>query len=120
MAVDKNNSSDALNKHDLAVILEVNGKSIAIQTEVAAQYEEVLSKIEDVSEENIIIKQVITTLDNRLDNKIEVLNDNLKENHKESVKKLEEIDKKLFKIEILFIGSILGLVAQIVQLFIKH
>lgn len=120
MAVDKNNSSDALNKHDLAVILEVNGKSIAIQTEVAAQYEEVLLQIEGISKENALIKKDIETVDNELDNKTEIINDNLKENHKETVKKLEEIDKKLFKIEILFIGSILGLVAQIVQLFMRH
>jgi hypothetical protein len=119
MVIDKNNSSDALNKHDLATILEVNGKAIMIQTEVAAQYEEVLSKIDDVYEEKASIKQAVITLDNKLDNRIEVLSDNLKDNQKENVKKLEEIDKKLFKIEILFIGSILGLVAQIVQMFMK-
>jgi len=117
---EKNNSSEALNKHDLTTILEVNGKAIVIQTEVAAQYEEVLSKIEDLSEEVISTKQNTVTFENKLDNKLEVISDNLQSNHKENIKKFEEVDKELFKIKILFIGSILGLVAQIIQMFIKH
>lgn len=117
---EKNNSSEALNKQDLLTILEVNGKSITIQTEVAAQYEEILSKIEESSEDINSMSTNITTLDNELDNKFDVVNSNLESNYKETIKKFEEIDKELFKIRILFIGTILGLVAQIVQLFIKR
>lgn len=114
---EKNNTSEALNKRDLATILEVNEKAIVIQTEVAAQYEEVLLNVEDLSKES---KQGIITFENKLDSKLESVNDSLLSNHKETIKKLEDLEKDLFKIKILFIGSMIGLIAQIVQFFIKH
>lgn len=89
--------TEQLRKKDLELFLEVNKKAIEIDTEVASQNEEIISLLNDNA-----------TIQNDIDNKIEQL-----------TKKVDEISKDLFKIQVLFITGILSLLIQIVQMIIK-
>ena len=89
--------TEQLRKKDLELFLEVNKKAIEIDTEVAGQNEEIISLLNDNA-----------TIQNDIDNKLEQL-----------TKKVDEISKDLFKIQVLFITGILSLLIQIVQMIIK-
>lgn len=93
--VDKNDPT--YSKNDLALILEVNKKSIEIETEVAEQNEEIISSL-------TAIKKVQEDHDKKLD---------------KLVKQSDETNRDLFKIQILFISGLLSLVVQIIEIFRK-
>lgn len=95
--VSENTLNEQLNKRDLEVFLEVNRKAIEIETEVAEQNEEIISLLNDSKKKQ-----------DDLDSKVDKL-----------IKQTEEINKDIFKIQVLFITGILSLVIQIVQMFIK-
>lgn len=97
-------NTEQLKKKDLELFLEVNKKAIEIETEVADQNEEIISLLNDVKSSQEIIKS-------KQEN-IETLQEKL-------VKKTDEIDRDLFKIQVLFITGVLSLLIQIVQIFIK-
>jgi hypothetical protein len=95
--VPENTLNEQLNKRDLEVFLEVNRKSVEIETEVAEQNEEIISLLNDNKKKQ-----------DDLDVKVDKL-----------IKQTEEINKDIFKIQVLFITGILSLVIQIIQMFIK-
>jgi len=95
--VAENTLNEQLNKRDLEVFLEVNRKAIEIETEVAEQNEEIISLLNDNKKKQ-----------DDLDVKVDKL-----------IKQTEEINKDIFKIQVLFITGILSLVIQIIQMFIK-
>src|SRR6185295_4388393 len=90
------NITDHVNKKDLELILEVNRKAIEIETEVADQNEEIITRLDDSKKR-----------EEELDDKLEKL-----------LKQSEEMTKDLFRIQVLFITGILGLVIQVVQIFV--
>jgi hypothetical protein len=95
--ISSNDLSEALNKKDLEIILEVNKKAIEIETGVADQNEEIIDiliKNKDHQEE------VITKLD-------------------KIIKQGDEISRDIFKLQVLFITGLLSLVVQVIQIFLK-
>lgn len=90
-------NNENVKKKDLELILEVNKKTIEIQSEVAEQNEEIIDALND-------IQKTQETQDEKL-NKL--------------VKQSEETNRDLFKIQILFITGLLSLVVQVIQIFIK-
>lgn len=104
MPNDKPYSNDNVSKQDLELILSVNKKTIEVQLLVSEQNETIidgLKKLENI-EENVE-KLTIDTKDN-----LEKLTD-----------KIEEINRDLFKIQILFLTGIIGIVTQIISFFLK-
>ena len=96
--------AEKVNNRELEVILEVNRKAVEIETEVAGQNEEIISMLN----EN---KTNQERNDEKSDKIIDLLND--------VISKLNDLDKTLFKIQVLFITGLLALVAQIIRIFIK-
>jgi len=89
-------NNETVKKKDLELILEVNKKTIEIQSEVAEQNEEIIDSLRD-------IKKIQEDQDEKLD---------------KIVKQAEETNRDLFKIQILFITGLLSLVIQIIQIFV--
>lgn len=96
--------NEQLKKRDLEVFLEVNRKAIEIETEVVEQNEEIISLLN-------ASKSKQDDLDAKIDD-VEVKVDKL-------IKQTEDINKDIFKIQVLFITGILSLVIQIIQMFVK-
>ena len=96
--------NEQLKKRDLEVFLEVNRKAIEIETEVVGQNEEIISLLN-----NNKTKQV------DVDTKLDTINTKLEK----LIKQTEEINRDIFKIQVLFITGILSLVIQIIQMFVK-
>jgi hypothetical protein len=90
-------NNDNINKRDLEIILEVNKKAIAIETEVAEQNEEIISLLEESKKNDEEVKK-----------KTEKISE-----------KVDEISKDLFRIQVLFITGALSLIIQIIQMFMK-
>ena len=88
---------DVIKKRDLDFILEVNKKSIEIQTEVADQNEETISSLAD-------IRKTQLDQESKLD-KLKTLADH--------------IDRELYKMQILYIVGLLTIIGQIIQIFLK-
>ena len=89
--------TEQLKKRDLDLFLEVNRKAIEIEAEVVNQNEEIISLLNDNKSKQ----------------------DDLNTKMEKIIKKTEDIEKDLFKIQVLFITGILSLIVQIVQIFIK-
>lgn len=89
------NITEILNKKDLEVILEVNKKCIQIETEVAAQNEEIIGHLTDSQKK-----------DEEFEEKLDKL-----------IKLSEEANKDLFRIQVLFVTGLLGVIFQIIQIF---
>jgi folylpolyglutamate synthase/dihydropteroate synthase len=90
-------ATDQFNKKDLEIILEVNRKSVEIETAVADQNEEII----DLLNSSQSTKE-------KMDEKLDKI-----------LKLAEDTSKELFKIQVLFVTGILALVAQIIQIFLK-
>ena len=90
--------SEQLNKKDLDTILEVNRKAVEIETEVASQNEEIIGALNSS-------KAKQDAMDSKID---KIISQN------------EEISRDIFVMKVLYIGGILALVGQIIQLFVKH
>jgi len=89
--------NDNVKKQDLELILEVNKKTVEIQSEVAEQNEEIIDSLDE-------IKRVQAEQDKKI------------------TKISEEIDKTnkdLFKIQVLFVTGLLSLVIQVIRIFVK-
>jgi len=91
------NINEHLNKKDLELILEVNKKAIEIETAVVDQNEEVLDLLGKMKDKQ-----------DKGDEKLDKL-----------IKQSDEINKDLFKIQVLFLTGLLSLVVQIIQIFKK-
>lgn len=89
--------NEHVKKKDLELILEVNKKAIEIETEMVDQNEEIIEALQSNKETLEDIKE-----------KIEAL-----------TKQSTEMNKDLFKIQVLFITGLLSLVVQVIQIFIK-
>lgn len=89
---------DALNKKDLDLILEVNRKAIEIETTVANQNEEMTALLTKCREKQ-----------DKTDEKVDKL-----------LKQTEDINKEIFKLQVLFVSGLISLVIQIVQIFMKR
>lgn len=94
--VDKLNNEN-VRKKDLDLILEVNRKAIEIETEVVEQNEEIITALTD-------IKKTQADQDKKIDKIIEQTND---------------INKDLFRIQVLFVTGLISLVIQVIQIFLK-
>jgi len=90
--------SDQLNKRDLEIILEVNKKSIEIETCVADQNEEIISIISEIKEKQ---------------KEIDVKADKI-------AKQNDELSKDIFKLQVLFVTGLISLVIQVIQIFLKR
>lgn len=98
------NEQNNVNKKDLELILEVNKKAIEIQTDVASQNEEI---IELLNGSKTIFTSVIEK-QTKSDEKIDKI-----------IKQVDELNKDIFKIQVLFVTGLLSLVIQIIQIFVK-
>lgn len=109
------NPNDTLSKKDLEIILEVNKKALAIEAEVAGQNEEIIVFLEDSKKKNEDLHKKIEELQKELQKRIE----ELQKKSDTIIDNTVNIDKDLFKIQILFITGVLGFVVQIIQFFMK-
>lgn len=91
------NIGEHVNKKDLELILEVNKKAIEIETEVADQNEEII--------------ELLTNNDKNQQRFAETL--------EKLVKQSDEMNKDLFRIQVLFVTGLLGLIVQVVEIFLK-
>ncbi len=90
-------NTEQLKKRDLEVFLEVNRKAIEIETSVADQNEEIISLLDNNK-----------TKQDLIDIKLDKL-----------IKQTDEINKDIFKIQVLFVTGLLSLLLQVLQIFIK-
>jgi len=104
------NPNEAINKKDLDLIIQVNKKAIQIQTEVVDQNEEIINFLEENKKDHDFIVEKAENLDkiNSLESKIDLI-----------LKKTEEFNKDIFKIQVMFASGLLGLIIQLIQAFIK-
>lgn len=103
--------NDIVNKEDLKLILEVNRKAIEIETAGVSQNEEILESLSIIKNNESNVTDLLKRIE---------------ENEKKSSEKLEkiteklnEIDKDLFRIQVLFVSGAISLVIQIIQMFIS-
>ena len=94
--VDKINNEN-VKKKDLELILEVNKNAIEIQTEVADQFEDIVSALSEIKKEQSDQTKKL---------------DKLQE-------EAEATNKDLFKIQILFVTGLLSIIVQIIQVFVR-
>ena len=96
--------NENINKKDLELILEVNNKAIEIQTTVIDQNEEVIELLNSAKESDDKHGKMTDQINDKLD---------------KLIKQSEELSKDIFKMQVLFITGLIGLFAQVVQLFLK-
>jgi hypothetical protein len=92
-----NSFNDNINKKDLEIILEVNKKAIEIETEMVDQNEEIINLLTENKDNQELV-------DEKLD---------------KIIKQCEDINKDLFKIQVLFLTGLLSLVVQVISIFFK-
>lgn len=98
-------SNDSLSRKDLEIILEVNKKAIEIETCVAEQNEETMSLLAEAKKEHELSLHKMDILSKAID---------------EIKKQNETLSKDIFKLQVLFVGSLMSLIVQIVQIFLKQ
>lgn len=91
------NINEHINKKDLELILEVNKKAIEIETTGVEQNEEIIDLLTKSSEKQ-----------NKIDEKLDKL-----------IKQSDDMNKDIFKIQVLFVTGLLSLVIQIIQILKK-
>ena len=91
------NINDHISKADLELILEVNKKSIELQTEVSDQNEAINNKLTSLEKSVVDSNKLLTKID--------------KDN--------TDIKNDIFKLQVLFSTMIVSLIIQIIQLFRK-
>jgi hypothetical protein len=84
---------EQINKKDLEIILEVNKKAVEIETNVADQNEEIVDLLETSKDKQ-----------QKMDEKLDKI-----------VKDVTDISKDLFKIQVLFITGVLGIIAEVIH-----
>lgn len=100
--------SDHINKKDLEVILEVNKKAIELETEMVDQNEEIIKVLLELKEKQVDLETSFTEIEETLSK----MDEEIKED-------ITEINKNLFKIQVLFITGLLSLIVQIIQMIKK-
>ena len=129
-----------INRRDLDIILEVNKKSIEIETEVANQNEEIIELLKENIENTRVLDQKILAMEKENTKKWEqtidgqhniiintkdavAIEKTMETNIKESTAKLEfglkELEKDIFQLKILFSAGVLSVIAQFIQIFLK-
>lgn len=91
------NKDDRISKHDIDVIMEVNKRSIQVQTEVMAQNEDIADELSDIKKSQIC-----------QDKKIDKL-----------VKNSEDFSKELFQMKTLLLTSFVNIILQVISFLIK-
>ena len=91
-------SSENLKKRDLEIFLEVNRKSIELETEVAGQNEDVLLALKNSSE------------------KIDKVHKEMNDSSGKMMKDIQDIAKDIFRIQVLLATGIISIIVQIIQL----
>lgn len=92
------NINDNIRKKDIELILEVNKKSVEMTTMIADQYEEAIEILEQVKESQEETTKNIVKL----------------------IEQAEKTNREIFKMQVLFITGLLGLVVQIIQIVLKN
>lgn len=108
-------NSDQIGKKDLEIILEVNKKAIEIQMDVANQNEETIAVLENIK---ILSENIIKNYDNYL-KELENKNKEINEKLDELIIYSSDNEKSLFKMQVLFGTTIISLIIQMIQLFLK-
>lgn len=96
--------NEHLNKRDLELILEVNRKSIEIETGVADQYEDILVNLSEGKLAQKICTDQLSDVNDKLD---------------KVIKQCEDINRDIFKIQVLFLTGLFSLIIQVVQLLYR-
>ena len=91
------NINEHLNKKDLELILEVNKKAMEVETEVAEQNEEIIDLLTAQRDDHQKLKEQVDKI----------------------AKQTEEINKDIFKLQVLFVSGLLSLIIQIIQIFVR-
>lgn len=110
------NKSDLISKQDLETILQVNKKSIEIETEVANQNEEILETLAKN-------ESLIQSIDSKIEKKLEKINLELEKNKENNIKIFENftnINKSLFEIKVLFGVGAISIILQIIQFLVNY
>lgn len=123
--VEKNTNSDHVHKKDLELILEVNRKAIEIQTAVADQNEEVMSLLNKILENQRQFEDSGDKITEKSTDALGIIN-KVKDKQEKSdekidkiVKQVEDTNKDIFRLQVLFVTGLLSLVMQIIQMFLK-
>lgn len=123
--VEKNTNSDHVHKRDLELILEVNRKAIEIQTAVADQNEEMMSLLNKILDNQSKFEDSGDTIEEKSTDTLALIN-KIKEKQEKSdekidkiVKQVEDTNKDIYRLQVLFVTGLLSLVIQIIQMFIK-
>lgn len=132
--------SDPINKRDLDLILEVNKKSIEIETEVANQNEEIIELLKENIAQSKALDEKITCLekdntkkwDQSLDSQHNIIINTkdtiaiekaMENKMIESSKKLEvvlkDLERDIFQLKILFSAGVISVIIQFIQIFLK-
>jgi hypothetical protein len=94
--VEKNENN--IRRHDIDLILAVTQKSIELNTEVASQNEEIIETLEAIHK--------------------------IQEDHTSKIDKIvtksEDTNRDIFRVQVLFVVGLLGVVAQVIQAFARH
>lgn len=96
--------NEYINKKDMDLILEVNRKTIEINTTVASQNEEILDELSEIKEQNNKSTQQKKEMEAKID---------------KLVKQSEDTGKDLFKIQVLFLTGVVSIIIQVIQIFLK-
>lgn len=86
----KKDDDDNLSKSDFDTILEVNRKTIEVQLEVSDQNEKIIEGLDANQKADADI-----------------------------IKRIDDLDKKMFKIEVLLASGLISLIIQLIQIFTK-
>jgi ABC-type transporter Mla subunit MlaD len=125
-----------INKRDLDIILEVNKKSIEIETEVAGQNEEIIELLQETIEYSketdkkatqisgdvktlVDIGNNVSSKTKDIDDAVDAFDKKIAEMSSSINKKIDDLQKDIFQIKILFSSGLISLAVQIIQMFIK-
>lgn len=119
MGDEKNNQLD---RRDLDLILEVNRKSVELETLAASQNEDIICELKEIADSSKLVLDLIkeeSTVHDNSREKINIKVDSFDEKLDTIIKKFNDFDKSLFEIKILFATGVIGLIIQVVQLFLR-
>lgn len=124
--------AETINKKDLELIFQVNQKAVEIQTNVSSQNEEIINDFESLESDHKDMKESLKKIEvenkeiKDLLKKHEVetrdVKDSLKKNEENAnkiIKTTDELNKDIFKIQILFLTGFVSIILQLIQLFKK-
>ena len=95
---------ERLTSRDVDLILEVNRRAIEIHSAVSEQNESIINRLAENKER---IEKVLDKIDR------------ISEKSEKTSKQIEDMNKDIFKIQILFATGIASLIIQLIQMFFK-